>query len=181
MKQNTIPGAPEEPYLWMLKKVLHTLHQHSQDRESLSTAVWLIYRILDINAQAVLAYLALAYIFALVGEWSRAYQIMLFAAQEFPADHRVQFACQHYQRHLKAAYVPFDSHAAVMISFGSPTSSASGTTHGLQDLPSLTEVQLALKQNNLHSQEIARRFKSLRAVLVSLAEKVKEAEHHEKG
>lgn len=165
---------PSAPYQALLRQLLSQLQgEHSGSPQTLKAVVWLIYRLLDLDDQLLLPYLALAYVFALLGEWQRSQQILLYADQTFPAQPSLQFCRNQIRLHLEAERLRHDPDAAVMVSFSVPQilqpQSEAGKT--LADLPSLAEARKALKEQHLPN--LPQRFQALRTVLVALAEDIK--------
>lgn len=160
-------SGQQRSVLRLLQGVLAHFRQHQDlPLSSLRALSWLIYRELDENIQSVDAYLALAYIFCLTGEWERGGQILSHAERVMPREPRIQYMLHQIRDYLDSLSGPQLNVAAV--SFGAPSQTE---TQASSSLPRLEEVQ-ALLQDYTPSQDTARRFKAIRPVLASLAERI---------
>ncbi len=74
---NRSKEPPEQPYVVLMLRVFAQARQQNYaDSGLLRVAVWLIYRVFDINPRQPQAYALLSYSFCLLGEWERARLIL---------------------------------------------------------------------------------------------------------
>ena len=133
----------------------------------LRAASWLVYRVLDENIQSVDAYLILAYIFCLTGEWQRSGQILTHAERVMPREPRIQYMLNQVRSFLDSLSGPQLS--AVAVNFGDKTESVPPDEE--RSLPKLSDVT-AILQNYQPTDQTQQRFKAIRPVLASLAERI---------
>ncbi|HEY9843516.1 MAG: hypothetical protein ACAI44_34475 [Candidatus Sericytochromatia bacterium] len=137
-------------------------------RDALQLALWLIYRILELDFRCMEAYLFLAYLFCLLQDWTRACQILLHA-DRLEAGHagiqamltQIRFTLQH----PLPAVLPGPAQAV-----GPVLQTDSVATV----LPQLDELKKQLQAELPEPNAMPQRFEKLAPVLQSLSRRLLE-------
>lgn len=164
-------SAPEPltMHLELLRAVLKRARAEAfAARELLQLALWLVYRILEIDFRCMEAYRVLAYLFCLFQDWTRACQILLHADRLQPGHAEIQamltqirFTLQH---PLPAAPSAIKT---------SPQSPASQLSPVPTLMPKLDLLRQQFQQEFPLDEELQQRFEALAPVLQSLARSIK--------
>lgn len=158
--------APEQltRYLDLLRAVLNLARADAfASREPLQLALWLIYRILDLDYRCLEAYLFLAYLFCLTQDWTRACQVLLHADRLKPGDPDLQTMLTQIRFTLQHP-LPLEAKA---IRAMPPSDQAKEPTQSTR-LPRLDVLREQFTRDFPDSQELAGRFAQLQPVLQNL-------------
>lgn len=175
-----MPATPVTPYLDLLRAVLNQAREDGfGEPEPLQLALWLVYRVIELDFRCIEAYLFLAYLFCLLQDWPRACQILLHADKLQPGHAglqamltQIRFSLQH----------PLPA-AAPGLSAGLNPGLSKGP-HKHTGLPAVSQAPLQLpRYDTLRQQlevdfppaaELEQRLDALGPILQSLARSLKE-------
>lgn len=160
-----------KPYLELLRAVLHQARSEAfVKRETMQLALWLVYKILELDYRCDEGYLALSFLFCLMRDLNKGFQILLHADRLIPKQPRIiamlnqlRFALDHPQ--------PLPQSISTIPSKDLPPPAS------LKDLGQL----MTLFESNLPAPvQLQERYQSLKPVLNALALRLKqESKPHE--
>lgn len=163
-----MPATPLTPYLDLLRAVLNQAREDGFSRpEPLQLALWLVYRLIDLDFHCVEAYLFLAYLFCLLQDWTRAGQILLHADKLQPGHPglqamltQIRFSLQH----------PLPAGAPGL----SKSPGLPAAAQAPLQLPRYDTLKRQLELDFPTAAELEQRFDALGPILQSLARSLKE-------
>lgn len=145
--------------------------QAFQQLSSLQTLVWFAYHVMEKEPRSPEPYLVLAFVFALLREPNRSYQILLYADRLFPSRARIQYMLNQLRLDLEKAQPEEELTPEA-------ESRAGVGSVSFADLPAFHELNSLLQ--GLDPLQMQRDFQALRPSLAGLAKQfIERGDKHE--